>query len=459
MRPGLSGLSVFPDLFILSIERKMKYPILQRVVRPGSILTIPVLRNKVGRKQNQSEGDMKNLVSRAAFLGMLVFVLILLTVSAQAQNQKIRVVVENAAIRISPSPDGEILMTPEIGSVYDVINKTNEWFEIKVTSRVGIEVSGFIHENSVELVGGEREVERIPVAGIDKPPSQSTPRKQPTSSSKFEILLGFGYALGYGLDDSSRYSNPIPPGIILEGGQYEGAIHAELDNPFGPALAVNYLFLNGLGLQARFDMNMKSSVNENSGSDFDMNWNWPWGGHSLAELTDIKNPAPWEVTGEASGLSVLSLNLYYKALGMGMIAPHFSGGLSYFMGKALVETVIGYGTRWSFEIPPDVYEVVDIFLIPAIADIEIGSIGANVGGGIDIAFSENLAAVLAARYFMTKKIEQTWKLADGDYESNIYEGVTLDLTPDRLMEIAESIDKFIFNPSFFKIILGIKLLF
>jgi len=404
---------------------------------------------------------MKRHISRMAFFGFLILALFSMTNSIQAQAQKIRVVVKNASIRISPNMDGEVLNNPNIGSVFDVVKKTDEWFEIKVTSRVGIEVSGYIHEMFVELIGEKPEVgaKREPEPETIKQPAEVMPRIQLESPPKFEILLGFGYSLGYGLEEASRYSGTIPPGYFLESGNYQGTISHSLKNPFGPALAFNYIFFKGLGVQVRFDMNMKSTLSDGSASDFAMNWTWPWDSYSLADVPDMIDPPPWEVTGEASTFSVFSLNLYYKAMGLGMFAPHFSGGISYFSGKAYVNTIIGYGTSWSFIISPDIYEYIDAFKIPASVDVEVGSIGFNFGGGVDISFSRSLAVTLAARYFLMKKIEQNWILGDAPYESTLQDGWTLTLPPERLVEIAESIDAFVFNPSFIRFILGIKIMF
>ena len=395
------------------------------------------------------------------FFGFLILALFFMTNSIQAQAQKIRVVVKNASIRISPNIDGEVLNNPNIGSVFDVVNKTAEWYEIKITARVGVEVSGFIHEMFVELIGDEPEVEieRKTEPKTIKQPPEVMPRIQLESPPKFEILLGFGYSLGYGLEDARQYSGTIPPGIFLESGNYQGTINQTLKNPFGLSLAFNYLFFKGLGVQVRFDMNMKSTTSDDSSSDSTMNWTWPWGSYSLDDVPDMINPPPWEVTGEASTLSVFSLNLYYKALGLGMFAPHLSGGVSYFSGQAYVETLIGYGTSWSFIITPDIYEYIDLFPIPTSVDVEVGSIGFNFGGGVDISFARYLAVTLAARYFLTKKIEQNWILGEGPYESTLQDGWTLTLPTERLVEIAESIDAYVFNPSFIRFILGIKIMF
>ena len=145
-----------------------------------------------------------------------------------------------------------------------------------------------------------------------------------------------------------------------------------------------------------------------------------------------------------------------------MIAPHFSGGVSYFTGKANADTTVCYATTWTTIIGPWVVRLIDYFSMPASAEVEIGQIGFNLGGGVDILIHRNFALVLAARYFYAKELEAPWEISPGDYDAMIDEldfGWYITFDQADADAIAEEIASFLFNPSFFSIIFAIKVMF
>jgi hypothetical protein len=389
-------------------------------------------------------------------IGLFFVSLLLFPATVQSQSQKIRVTVKNASIRLSPSMDSEVLRRPDMGAVFDVVKKVDEWYEIKFTSQVGVEITGYIHEMFVEVMTAEAipEEKREQVTQ----PVEVEFIQQEDAAPKMEFQLHFMYPLGYGLEESSGYSDSFPFDL-LTAATSTGTIEHMLKNPIGFGAAFNYMFMNGLGVQLRFDMNTKAAITDDSISVFDMSWQWQ-GMWDYTLSGDFPEGAQaWTVNGDVS-LMVLSLNLFYKALGLGMIEPHFSGGVSYFTGNAAADTYVGYGMTWQDFWDVDWYtQYIDYFILPASVDEKIGSIGANIGGGVDIVFSRNIAFAIEARYFLTKKIEAMWDVMSGTYDSNINEDWTLTLEAADVAAIAEAIDLFILNPSFFSIMAAIKIFF
>ena len=154
-------------------------------------------------------------------------------------------------------------------------------------------------------------------------------------------------------------------------------------------------------------------------------------------------------------LTVISGNVIYKIQGSGMFVPQLSGGVSYFTGKVKADTRVGYAYTW--EIDP--FQFIDYFDLPANLDESLSGIGFNVGGGLDVAFSQSVAVNVDARYFVRGAVEAPWKLQPGTYTSNIQEGWTLTLSQADVELLEQAISPFKLNLSFFKISLGLKFVF
>jgi hypothetical protein len=73
-----------------------------------------------------------------------------------AQEKLVEVVVENARIHAEPNATSEIIQAAPVGQVYDVISKVGTWYEIRFTTeRLGITMTGYIHERYVKILGEE----------------------------------------------------------------------------------------------------------------------------------------------------------------------------------------------------------------------------------------------------------------------------------------------------------------
>lgn len=357
-----------------------------------------------------------------------------------AETKRVKVVVENASIRAKANMQSEVVHKPSVGDVFDLEGKEGEWYRVKFQSAAGVFITGYIHEMFVEPTEIAREVPTKKTL----PPSKTQPSTKKVTHAEFAVRAGFN--LSYATTDGSSYSGSFSGGILTSASA-SGRISAELDKPMGFDGAFNYYFAKGLGIQVRIDVNSKAKFSDGGMSDYQLNWTWQSGESYSAD-------ASWPVNGDLS-LTVISGNVIYKIQGNSMLVPLVSGGVSFFSGKVNADTLVGYAETW--EIAP--YQFIDYFEIPARLDESISGIGFNVGGGLDLAFSQSIAVNVDARFFARGSIEAPWKLQPGTYTSNVQEGWTLTLSQADVELLQQAISSFKLNLSFFKISLGLKFMF
>lgn len=123
---------------------------------------------------------------------VFVFILILPTISQSQQKQRIRVIVQNASVRLQPNIESEVILSPPVGSTFEVEQKIGDWYEIKFSSEIGVLITGYINTKFVEVIGAapppKKEV-------IQQPEPQREVIKRP-AAKKFGLKLKA--AGGYG---------------------------------------------------------------------------------------------------------------------------------------------------------------------------------------------------------------------------------------------------------------------
>jgi hypothetical protein len=125
---------------------------------------------------------------------ILIVFLFILSGVIYAQKTIIEVVVGNASIRLSPDTSSEIIESPPVGSVFEVENKVGEWYEITFLSKLGMTITGYIHQRFVRVLKGGPEVvkvERAPVFSIEAVGSYFMP-----SDQGFKEIYGGGTYFG-----------------------------------------------------------------------------------------------------------------------------------------------------------------------------------------------------------------------------------------------------------------------
>lgn len=121
------------------------------------------------------------------------FILILPTINQAQQKQRIKVVAQNASVRLQPNVDSEVMLSPPVGSTFEVEQKIGEWYEIKFSSEIGVLITGYINSQFVDVVEEapvpvpKKEPVRKPAKPAIKPRPQKA-RPATTSRIKFNIM-------------------------------------------------------------------------------------------------------------------------------------------------------------------------------------------------------------------------------------------------------------------------------
>jgi hypothetical protein len=148
---------------------------------------------------------MKVNLRRNAIVSLII-ALFILPSFGRAEEQKVKVVVEKASIRLEPSMESEIIASPDVGAIYDVEKKIGEWYEIKFYSKIGVLITGYIHQMFVEVVSEEAapKPKVLPEPGKREPaakPKEAVAQLRPTISLKLSLM---SYAVN-GYDYTYRF--------------------------------------------------------------------------------------------------------------------------------------------------------------------------------------------------------------------------------------------------------------
>ena len=386
---------------------------------------------------------MNNRVKAKAFVGFLMAFLLLVPFLISAEKQIVKVVVENAGIRLKPDMESEILEFPQIGRVFEFEEKAGGWYKIRFTSQVGIPITGYIHEMYVEEIV---EDVTLPVKEEPEPPTtMAKPKDAPERAPRTELILSGGYNTGFSVKESVTYSETFAYQLLTRG-ESRGTISSSLQKPLGFGGALNIFFSPVFGFQIRADLNSKAEITPESLSTYSLSTLWKNG-------TTGSFANEWGVTGDASVMA-LSANIVIRSPATSMFVPFFSGGVSYFTGQTRVNTTIAQFDTWLL----GNIQYYAAFVMPIGIDTSLGGIGFNAGGGAHLLFSPNFGLSFEARYFMKSAEEQSWSIKPGTYRSFLG---NLEITLDQAEAnaIAEKIPPYELTPSFLKASLGLILRF
>jgi TonB family protein len=90
---------------------------------------------------------------RRAFFFLASFILVVSSPLAQEAKPRIKVIKENAAVRISPSTAANVFKTLPLGAIFDLEESAGDWIKITIPSEIGINMEGYVRRGDVELVG------------------------------------------------------------------------------------------------------------------------------------------------------------------------------------------------------------------------------------------------------------------------------------------------------------------
>jgi opacity protein-like surface antigen len=165
----------------------------------------------------------------------------------------------------------------------------------------------------------------------------------------------------------------------------------------------------------------------------------------------------WPVKGNF-WLVPISANLIYKFPAGGIVAPYVTGGVTAYLGKANIETSLGYGNSWFSD--DGKTQFIDFFIIPVKLEKALTTAGINVGAGLDILLSPNIALNIDGIYYLgLAKFEDDWPVNEGTYPASYYSGTTLTIDGMQASYFKAKITKLSIKYSSLRIAAGLKILF
>lgn len=167
---------------------------------------------------------------------VLLFVLVLGGALLAKENTILKVKVQTANVRSEPDATAAVIAKVGVGTLLEVAGKDGAWYEVTVNDQFGKEVTGYIHNSVVEVIGEDE-------APAQEKPRAATRRETPKARAAKQFAGG-GFKLMGGLSmDNVNLSETLPAdakktskmgfmgGLGYEGG---GMIAFELDLLYRP---------------------------------------------------------------------------------------------------------------------------------------------------------------------------------------------------------------------------------
>ncbi len=374
-----------------------------------------------------------------------LFVILGSLLAGQATEVKIKVIVENASIRVKPGIDGAVLEDKiPVGAVYLSSKKEGEWYEVRFRSRVGVQLTGYIHEMYVEVID-----EDAAKSGPQPPIFKGVGPARVQKLKPFEIGLIFGWSAGSFMSPSSTYGDSWAWNE-LESVSEAGTIPHKLGNPFALGFSFTYYFRENVGFRLSVDYNLKQTLPADGRSVYQLDWTWTLGRGSYSD------EAEWPVKGDF-WLVPISANLIYKIPTGGIFAPYFTAGMTAYLGRVNIETVLGYANSWTSSDGKD--QLIDFFIIPVKLEKDLTTAGVNLGAGLDVLLSPNIAFNIDAVNYWGSSYNDAWPVEEGTYPASYYTDTTLTIDWMQASNFRANISKVGIKLSSFRIACGLKILF
>jgi len=332
-----------------------------------------------------------------AGLSITIISLFLLPTFVQAEKQKIRVVVENATIRLQPNVESEVIENPPLGSVFEVEKKIGEWFEIRYSSKVGVMIIGYIHEMLVEVEERAPAPERKFTSQPRRERIRRTPPSLPLRRQPPKIMFSLGvgglvHMIQAGYDWEHSFVAYEEQAAITD--SVKNSTGFGFDVGFGIFLIPNLEITGGLNYFSK-------SLGATYGFDLPNVFLW----------NDIAHAETQE---QAKYLALmLNFGVNFYPLIVGSIRPYFGAGLSYISAKIdLMEDLTYQETFYS-----DLSHIIEIVEVEWVQE-SLSKLGFNVRAGLNFAVADNVYIYGEGRYVIAKTRVPHPLLIKADFEGD-----------------------------------------
>jgi hypothetical protein len=150
---------------------------------------------------------MKSKMYFTLFIGLFC----LCSVALAGGPQTVRVIQVDAVVHLDPDIESRVLMNVPPGAALNVVEKAGEWFKVSLPpDDEGIVVTGYIHENAVEMIAVEPAGGKQEQIETQKPADEEPVQRQPVEPRRRQApgfsgmkKLSFGAAAGVSMSNLS----------------------------------------------------------------------------------------------------------------------------------------------------------------------------------------------------------------------------------------------------------------
>ncbi len=272
--------------------------------------------------------------------------------------RKIAVGVPGASIHARADAASEVIEKPSVGTVYEVVRKAGEWYEIKVPSSLGMTITGFIHVKFLAKPAGEEQEEEAPA-------STGAARTQAPRGKRAHISLGVLYQRQKGYDYVFSY-----PWMSTSFGIYDAV---DGYSAFGFQAGAGYFITNSVQMDCGFSYS-SASPEGIYGVDF--------------PIDDFRNEHGEAPVDHKFSEMIISLGLNYHLLQEGQARPYIGAGASYISSKM----------EFIKDFTVDSVDPVVVLSDPVLAEETASTFGFYGKAGLDFIVSESVAIFGEGRY-------------------------------------------------------------
>lgn len=326
---------------------------------------------------------MKKRLGESVFVCFILISFLILPGSIQAQKQKIKVTTEGASIRAKPDAGSDVIASPEVGTIFEVEAKIEDWFEVKLKTNLGVSITGYIHEMYVDteepvaqgaepVVPKEVEAEPIPAA----PTAAAEVPRTSERSIWISLRLGGLYAslAGYNYDFTTKFYQEdltVSDSVAKSGGA-------------GFNLELGVMFLKFLEVTTGFSTYSKQMAGTY--------------GFGLPNIYIFNDIAFDEATENPSRkMTVLDFGLNFHPLQTGPIRPYFGLGGSYATAKLDLLKDMVYNETFYTNLTHKI-EITEVQLV----NKSVNKFGFHVRGGLQLRLVGKLFLFVEGKYLICK---------------------------------------------------------
>lgn len=309
-----------------------------------------------------------------ALIGLTIIFLLILPSIIHAERQKIRVLSENANIRIKPVMVSEILKKPSKGTIFEVENKVGEWFEIRFLSSTGLVTTGYIHEMHVEILTVIPEIKMESPQKPYKPRKSASSKKKAVANIKISVQsslypAGYDYEYGFSYLGESFVVTDLTEANRAFG--FDGGIGFYLTPNIEIMGNASYVMKN---LSGTLSIDVPSPFRYND-SDYD----------EATTVPKIKE-------------TIFSFGINLHPLSRGFLRPYFGGGAIYITGTMELVNELYYTETLDYASESHEVEINNVDLV----ETNISKWGFFGGAGMNLVLSSNMFVFAEGRYILAK---------------------------------------------------------